>query len=383
MPPPAARWGDDTGVDHETVAAYELGARTWRDHRAARFLDRAAILRARVPAGAVTVDLGCGAGGHLAHLPRPLVALDAAAAMLDLVPDAAPDVWRVRADLEALPFRRGGIGAAWARASYLHVPRTRLPLALADLQRALAVDAPVHLTMTRNHPDGPMPDDRLPGRQFASWEPASLRVVLEGAGFDVESIEIDSGEDQWMHALVHRARTLPDIVGPEMRLLVVGLNPSVLSADVGVGFARNGNRFWPAASAAGIVTRDRDARHALAHHGIGMTDLVKRATARADELTRDEYRTGAHRVEELVAWLQPGAVCFVGLGGYRDAVDRKATSGVQPQVFGGVPAYVMPNTSGLNARVPPTELAAHLRAAAQLADDSLRLRRRMTALNPE
>jgi TDG/mug DNA glycosylase family protein len=114
------------------------------------------------------------------------------------------------------------------------------------------------------------------------------------------------------------------------------------------------------------VTVDRDARAALAA-GIGMTDLVKRATPRADELTRDEYRAGLARVERLVQWLQPGAVCFVGLAGWRAAVDRKAVAGVQPDGLGGRPAYVMPSTSGLNARVPPSELADHLRAALALA----------------
>jgi TDG/mug DNA glycosylase family protein len=99
-----------------------------------------------------------------------------------------------------------------------------------------------------------------------------------------------------------------------------------------------------------------------------MTDLVKRATVRADELAPDEYRAGAARVARLVEWLQPGAICFVGLSGYRVAVDRRARAGVQQETFGGAPAYVMPNTSGLNARVPLAELANHLRAAARLAD---------------
>ena len=150
-----------------------------------------------------------------------------------------------------------------------------------------------------------------------------------------------------------------------MRLLVCGLNPSVYSADAGIGFARPGNRFWPAAIAAGLVTVDRDTRAALAA-GIGMTDLVKRATPRADELTRDEYRAGLARVEWLVEWLQPGAVCFVGLAGWRAAVDRHAVAGVQPHAIGGRPAYVMPSTSGLNARVPLAELTDHLRAAIAL-----------------
>jgi TDG/mug DNA glycosylase family protein len=153
-----------------------------------------------------------------------------------------------------------------------------------------------------------------------------------------------------------------------MRLLVCGLNPSVFSADAGVGFARPGNRFWPAALAAGIVATDRSPDLALADHGIGMTDIVKRATVAAAELTADEYRAGLARVERLVAWLRPGAVCFVGLAGWRAAVDRRAAAGIQPAALAGVPVYVMPSTSGLNARTPLAELAEHLRAAARLAD---------------
>jgi TDG/mug DNA glycosylase family protein len=147
-----------------------------------------------------------------------------------------------------------------------------------------------------------------------------------------------------------------------MRVLLVGLNPSLFSADAGVGFARPGNRFWPAALAAGLVTRDRDTRHALTAHGVGMTDLVKRATARADELAPAEYRAGAERVAALVSWLAPDAVCFVGLSGYRVAIDRAATTGWQADPFGGRPAYVMPNPSGINAHATPAVLADHLRA---------------------
>ena len=93
-----------------------------------------------------------------------------------------------------------------------------------------------------------------------------------------------------------------------------------------------------------------------------MTDLVKRATARADQLAPDEYRVGTVRVEALIEWLQPGSVCFVGLTGYRVAVDRAATTGWQPQTFGGRPAYVMPNPSGINAHATPALLVEHLRA---------------------
>jgi double-stranded uracil-DNA glycosylase len=170
-------------------------------------------------------------------------------------------------------------------------------------------------------------------------------------------------------ARARRARTLPDIVGPGMRLLICGLNPSVYAADAGVAFARPGNRFWPAALAAGLVTVDRDPDRALRHHGVGMTDIVKRATVAADELTTAEYRSGLARVERLVRWLRPGRICFVGLAGWRAAVDRRAQPGRQPRDLADVPVYVMPSTSGLNARTSLDELTAHLRAAAALARD--------------
>ncbi len=150
-----------------------------------------------------------------------------------------------------------------------------------------------------------------------------------------------------------------------MKLLVCGLNPSEFAADAGVGYARPGNRFWPAALGAGLVSRERDAAHALRHHGVGMTDLVKRATVGAAELSTDEYRAGLDRVERLSEWLRPTAIAFVGLAGWRAAVDRKAIPGWQRRSVGGAPAYVLPSTSGLNARTPLTELTTHLRAAAE------------------
>jgi TDG/mug DNA glycosylase family protein len=149
-----------------------------------------------------------------------------------------------------------------------------------------------------------------------------------------------------------------------MRTVLVGLNPSPYAADRGVGFARPGNRFWPAALAADVVTRDRDARHALVAHGVGMTDLVKRSTARAGDLSRAELRDGAARVERLVRWLAPGTVCFLGLTGYRTAVDPGAVVGWQPREFGGRPAYVMANPSGANAHARLDDLTLHLRTAA-------------------
>jgi TDG/mug DNA glycosylase family protein len=146
--------------------------------------------------------------------------------------------------------------------------------------------------------------------------------------------------------------------------LICGLNPSLHAADMGVGFGRPGNRFWPAALAAGLVSVDRDPTHALEHHGIGMTDLVKRATRRADELDRVDYQEGVARLGRLCGELVPAAVCMVGLAGWRAAVDRTAVAGWQPTDLGGRPVYVMPSTSGLNAHSRLDDLTEHLLIAA-------------------
>lgn len=353
----------DRGVDRRTVTVYEARADEWVARRRPGNLEAAAAFAARVAPGAWRADLGCGPGWHGEHLGGPLVALDAAHAMARAARDGLPAAGVVVGDLEALPFQRGALGGAWASASYLHVPADRLPLALADLHHALGSGAPVDLTLhSGRRPAGWV--DEFAGRHFAAWEPDALADVVRGAGFEVCSVGVEGGERaEWVRVTATRARTLPDTVGPGMRLLVVGLNPSEYAADAGVGFARPGNRFWPAALAAGVVTRDRDPRHALTAHGVGMTDLVKRATPRAGVLTADEFRAGAARVERLVRRLGPGVVCFAGLAGYRAAVDRRAQPGPQGAPFGGRPAYVMPNPSGANAHATVTDLARHLRAA--------------------
>jgi double-stranded uracil-DNA glycosylase len=224
------------------------------------------------------------------------------------------------------------------------VPEARLPLALADAHRGLAV--------------GDRFEVRVPAARI---DASRLHAVFVGAGFAAGRIQRRDGE---LVARLTRLRTLPDYVAPRMRMVCVGLNPSEYSADYGTGFARPGNRFWPAMLAAGLVSRERDSRHALTKHHIGMTDLVKRATPRADALSREEFRTGTARVEAVVEWLRPRAVCIVGLTGWRHAVDRRAEVGWQTKPFGNRPVYVMPNTSGLNARVPLAAFVQHLQHAA-------------------
>jgi TDG/mug DNA glycosylase family protein len=344
-------------MDRATVDVYEQRAREWAAKRTARHAERAVQLASRCLPGLAVADLGCGPGHYVTHLGPGVVAVDAAAAMLALVPAGA---LRVQADLEALPLRDRSLGAAWASNSYLHVPRARLPLALARLHLAMAVGAPLTLSTILGDGDGPWPDDDFPGRTYAFWQPAELARILVGAGFDVDNVSV---EEERVWATARRARTLPDLVTADLRVLVCGLNPSVYSADAGLAFARPGNRFWPAAMAAGLVTRARDPLWSVVHDRVGFTDLVKRATPAADVLTAEEYRAGAYRVRALVEWLQPGLVLFVGLAGWRAALDRGAVAGLQPEPFGGAPAYLMPSTSGLNASSKPADAVAHMAAA--------------------
>lgn len=181
-------------------------------------------------------------------------------------------------------------------------------------------------------------------------EPITTTDLLTGAGF------VEQGD------VLVKAHSLPDLVAEQLRVLTVGLNPSPASADHGIGYARAGNRFWPAAIAAGLVTIDRDPLDALTNHGVGFTDIVKRTTRTAAEITTDEFTAGIKRLERLAHWLEPEAIVMIGLQGWRAAVDRKAVSGWQPTAVGGRPVYVMPSTSGLNARTSLDDLTAHLSA---------------------
>lgn len=243
------------------------------------------------------------------------------------------------------------------------VPPTQRPMALADLHRELSVGARARIVA----PSGG-PHDVDDGR-------VALRDLVVGAGFEVAGAEVGTsspgdapapGVAPSLAVDATRARSLPDTVGPGMRLLVCGLNPSLHAADAGVGYAGPGNRFWPALAEAGLAPPPvlRDPAGLLRQAGIGMTDLVKRATPRAAELTAAEHRAGLARVERLCGWLAPEAVVLVGLAGWRAAVDRRAAPGWQARRLGPSPVYLMPSTSGLNAATRLGDLVDHLRAAA-------------------
>jgi TDG/mug DNA glycosylase family protein len=345
-------------VDEETVAVYEARVDDYL-RRDLKVAPGAAAFASKVADGALRVDLGCGPGHMTAALGEPAVAVDAAWSMITRV-DATP--LRVQADLEALPFRTGAVHGTWASKCLQHIPDGRLPLALAGVHRAMALDAPLDLVVFRG--DGEWVSDRdddLPGRRFWRWTPDAQRAVVEGAGFtDVDVRVVDRRSIDELHVTSRRALMLPDLVAPGLRVLFCGYNPSIYAAERGIPFARPGNRFWPAALAAGVVSVDRDPWHAVAHHRVGFTDLVKRASVAAAELRKDELRAGFERVTRICEWLEPEVICFLGIGGWRDLVDRKATVGWQEQTLGGSRVYVMPNPSGLNASTQHTGYVEHL-----------------------
>jgi TDG/mug DNA glycosylase family protein len=164
--------------------------------------------------------------------------------------------------------------------------------------------------------------------------------------------------------------TIPDLVGPSMRVLLVGINPSLYSGWTATHFARPGNRLWRTLHEAGFTDRllHPSQSQAILAAGLGITNLVARATARADELTDDEIRAGVEPLRRLVRRWRPSYVAFLGISTYRVAFgQRRAAVGRQEGTFEGSGVWVLPNPSGLNAHYQQPALTAAyaaLRAAA-------------------
>ncbi len=152
--------------------------------------------------------------------------------------------------------------------------------------------------------------------------------------------------------LAARDRTIPDVIAPGLAVLFCGINPGLYSAATGQHFARPGNRFWPALWRSGFTPRllRPHEQDLLPEYGLGITNVVARATARADELTAAELRAGAARLTRLAAEFTPRYVAVVGISAYRTAFDRPhATMGEQPEEIASARLWVLPNPSGLNA----------------------------------
>jgi TDG/mug DNA glycosylase family protein len=209
---------------------------------------------------------------------------------------------------------------------------------------------------------------------------------------------------------------VPDLIGDQCRLLVVGINPGLWTAAASVHFAHPTNRFWPAMLRAGLIEfqpsivplapsvpiagpdypgqpyaelradmidmhfgarlvdseadiavgMSAEERTRLEGSGIGITNLVARATARASELGSTELRAGRQRLDRVVAEVQPVVAAVAGLTAYRTAFERPgAVVGRQPETIGSTRLWVVPNPSGLNAHETMDSLAAWYRQAAE------------------
>ena len=149
-----------------------------------------------------------------------------------------------------------------------------------------------------------------------------------------------------------RGGSVPDLIARDLRVLFCGINPSLYSVAVRHHFARPGNRFWRTLHGAGFSKRllRPDEEDELLRSGVGITNVVARGTARADELRLEEYGQGALLLARKVKRYQPRFVAFLGVQAYRLAAEQPlARIGAQPSPFAGKPAWVLPNPSGLNA----------------------------------
>ena len=176
-----------------------------------------------------------------------------------------------------------------------------------------------------------------------------------------------------------RDALVPDLLPPPdqpLHLLFVGINPGLWTAAVQTHFAHPGNRFYPALLRAGVLSEPVDPsrgmteedRAAFTAHGLGITNLAPRATAKASELTAEELRVGGERLRSLVEARVPRVVAVAGVTAYRQAFgQRRAVMGRQPEPLGGAELWVVPNPSGLNAHETTASLATAYAAPARAA----------------
>lgn len=173
-----------------------------------------------------------------------------------------------------------------------------------------------------------------------------------------------------------RGRSVPDLLGDDVLLLFVGINPGLWTAATQTHFCHPSNRFYPALRMAGIIDWDIDSsvgmterqRDSLTDAGVGITNLVNRATVRASELERDELVDGSRRLKRLVERARPKVVAVAGVTAYRDAFgDRDAGLGRQPEDLASAQLWVLPNPSGLNAHETIDSLAEWFRRVAEAA----------------
>lgn len=175
-------------------------------------------------------------------------------------------------------------------------------------------------------------------------------------------------------------RRVPDVIAPRLKVLFVGINPSLYSAAVKHHFARPGNRFWPVLHAAGFTERQLSPfeERILLRYGYGITNIVNRATASAAELPASALAAGARRLETKARRYRPRILAVLGVEAYRKAFDRpRAALGPQPQRLDGTRIWVLPNPSGLNASYQLADLVRLFKALKRASDAGQRNARKV------
>ncbi len=176
-----------------------------------------------------------------------------------------------------------------------------------------------------------------------------------------------------------RSLVLPDSLAPGLEIVSIGINPSTYSAIRGFNFARPGNRFWPTFNAAGFVPETLEPGKAsvlklLRDYRIGFTDIVKRATDRADELTDEDYRHGARVLKQKLLRCQPAIAWFQGVSAFQkylefaEGAQRPVRPGPQPERVGATLVFVTPNPSGANPAANAKLLLPWYRELKELRD---------------
>jgi len=174
----------------------------------------------------------------------------------------------------------------------------------------------------------------------------------------------------WAPSSPGAAQGIPDLVGPDLRILFCGINPGRLSGELGLHFARAGNRFWKLLHAGGFTDRVLlpSEQATLPALGIGITNIAERTTATASELGHDELRAGALVLEGKAVDLRPRFIAVLGLGAYRTAFGRPhAVIGKQPETLGGAALWLLPNPSGLQAHYQLPEMTGLFQSLHQAA----------------
>jgi TDG/mug DNA glycosylase family protein len=171
--------------------------------------------------------------------------------------------------------------------------------------------------------------------------------------------------------LAATGKTVRDVIAPNLRVLFAGINPGLYTAAVGHHFARPGNRFWPALYAGGFTDRllSPFEERELLKSGYGITNVVPRTTASADQLTKEEIISGGERLKAKVLRYRPQVLAVLGIGTYRTAFNKpRAGVGPQPETLGDTAIWVLPNPSGLNANYQADALARLFRELKDTCD---------------